>query len=178
MRKRIDRTGQVFGRLTVLQRDESARSKWICRCECGTIKSIYSGDFQKIKSCGCYIKEMMRGPSGESAFTHVWTNYTKQAKSRGLQFKLNKEFFRSMISKDCFYCGAKPSNLSKNQYGNGDLRYNGIDRMDSSVGYLPYNCVPCCAVCNRSKSDMTTSEYVAYLNDLVIHRLRLMGAKV
>lgn len=56
-----DLTGIVCNMLTVLEWDEerSKNSKmnyWICRCECGTIKSIDMGSIVmgKIKSCGCY----------------------------------------------------------------------------------------------------------------------------
>ena len=60
-----DLTGQKFGRLTVLHRDES-RPKghgkpvyWVCQCECGNVKSIYAHSLTtgKTQSCGCLHKE-------------------------------------------------------------------------------------------------------------------------
>lgn len=55
-----DRTGQVFGRLTVLVRDKSRRGYWICDCECGNRKSIRGTSLTKKKkptrSCGCIQK--------------------------------------------------------------------------------------------------------------------------
>lgn len=60
---REDLTGQAFGRLTVLFL-ESASNKgrwWMCRCECGTEKSVrqqYLKDGQ-IQSCGCLQKELL-----------------------------------------------------------------------------------------------------------------------
>jgi hypothetical protein len=39
-----DVTGQRFGLLTVLRRDDcTGRVRWICRCDCGTEKSILAG---------------------------------------------------------------------------------------------------------------------------------------
>ena len=43
--KRIDLTGQIFGDLIVLERDEELsqkkkRSYWRCKCKCGKMKSI------------------------------------------------------------------------------------------------------------------------------------------
>ena len=41
----IDLTGQTFGRLKVLRRDETApgsRIKWICQCKCGNTVSAVS----------------------------------------------------------------------------------------------------------------------------------------
>ena len=44
MSKLIDRTGQRFGKLTVVERDRSRSGKvfWICRCDCGNVKSVES----------------------------------------------------------------------------------------------------------------------------------------
>ena len=60
---RKDLTGQRFNRLTVLQLDtertSKSRSYWICKCDCGTIKSIRSDQLTsgKTKSCGCLNTE-------------------------------------------------------------------------------------------------------------------------
>lgn len=54
MSKRIDLTGQHFGHWTVLEYDKD--SKWKCKCDCGTIKSVNSVSLRKgtSTSCGCY----------------------------------------------------------------------------------------------------------------------------
>lgn len=66
MGKFVDLTGQKFGRLTVIERAEDYvspkgvhRSKWLCECECGTIKVIDSSGLKngKILSCGCYGRQ-------------------------------------------------------------------------------------------------------------------------
>ena len=57
--------GQQFGRLTILERDNSKPkghgepSYWICQCECGNKKSVRGSHLTggKIVSCGCYQKE-------------------------------------------------------------------------------------------------------------------------
>lgn len=59
-----DLTGQKFGRLTVLHRDESkpkGKVYWVCQCECGNIKSVMSQNLIKgmTKSCGCLHKEQL-----------------------------------------------------------------------------------------------------------------------
>lgn len=57
--KRIDLTGQTFGRLTVLElSDEKGSSNerlWKCRCACGEITYASSNKLTtgKKKSCGC-----------------------------------------------------------------------------------------------------------------------------
>ena len=65
MSKLIDLTGQKFGRLTVLHKDNERKtnngSYWICQCECGKIKSIKSSSLRRgeIQSCGCYRTEQV-----------------------------------------------------------------------------------------------------------------------
>lgn len=53
--KWVDITGKVFGKWTVLERDSKDHKKWICKCECGTIKSVdgYSLRTGQTQSCGC-----------------------------------------------------------------------------------------------------------------------------
>lgn len=55
----INEIGKKYGKLSVIERDEhpskSREAKWICRCECGKISSIYGASLRKglSKSCGC-----------------------------------------------------------------------------------------------------------------------------
>ena len=54
-----DVIGKVFGRLTVVRREDKG-PKWICLCSCGkTTKPIRNLDLKlgKVKSCGCYQSE-------------------------------------------------------------------------------------------------------------------------
>lgn len=59
-KKIINLKGQKFGRLIVLSFSymQNHRSYWLCKCDCGNVKNIYSGDFKNghTKSCGCLKK--------------------------------------------------------------------------------------------------------------------------
>lgn len=62
MPKKLDLTGQKFGRLTVIEevgRDIHGNTKWRCKCECGGEIIVYAGNLRKgyTKSCGCLRKE-------------------------------------------------------------------------------------------------------------------------
>ena len=81
--------------------------------------------------------------------------YRRKAASRGIQFELTEEEFFALTSSDCFYCGEKPSRTNKASDRYGHYVYNGVDRVDNSVGYATANCVPCCANCNYKKSAVT-----------------------
>lgn len=68
MGKVKDLSGMRFEKLTVLERDVNKKGNmtyWICRCDCGNIKSIrrdklLSKGRDKTYSCGCHRKENRR----------------------------------------------------------------------------------------------------------------------
>lgn len=53
----IDETGNVYGKLTVIKRDDDwqGHTKWLCQCECGSITSVLGVSLRsgKTLSCGC-----------------------------------------------------------------------------------------------------------------------------
>ena len=55
-----DMTGQRFFRLVVLSRDREDRTKVICLCDCGNVKSIARCSLiqGRTGSCGCYNREL------------------------------------------------------------------------------------------------------------------------
>jgi len=59
--KRLDLTGQRFGKLTVLARAENQGGKtaWLCRCDCGREKAVKTCSLRSghTKSCGCLVGE-------------------------------------------------------------------------------------------------------------------------
>lgn len=50
---------------------------------------------------------------------------------------------------------------------------NGIDRVDSSIGYTIQNSVPCCKICNYAKHNLTLEEFTLWLDRLVEFRTNL-----
>jgi len=78
---------------------------------------------------------------------------TKNAEQRGLSWELSIDQVGMLYKQPCHYCGDIP---------NGKL--NGIDRQDSSIGYIIENCVPCCPTCNYAKWQMAPDEFVWHCN--------------
>lgn len=83
------------------------------------------------------------------------------------EFSLTLEEFKKLTSGLCYYCGAKPSFVSKthNKTTWGNYNYNGIDRKDNSTGYIYENCVTCCFICNRAKNNMVFNDFVNYIKN-------------
>ena len=66
---KLDLTGNVYGRLTVLYEGERRRSpsgairrQWVCKCECGNIVEVTTASLRNghTVSCGCYNKDNQR----------------------------------------------------------------------------------------------------------------------
>lgn len=87
MGKRIDMTGQRFGRLVVLEHvaTEPRRGKWLCQCDCGNKKLISRNELMSghVNSCGCLkMKEPMPIEIGDKC--HYLTLIEKKTKYIGV----------------------------------------------------------------------------------------------
>lgn len=160
-----------FGKLSVVREYCSRRSggrsvrKLECQCDCGKITNPEKGKVLNgiTKSCGCIQVEMRKNlgntrrlPDGVSLKNQVFEVYRKSARVRGYKFSLSKEEFVDIVTKPCIYCGDSLQNELIKDNASGSFKYTGIDRYDNSIGYTIENSVPCCRVCNRIKTNMTT----------------------
>ena len=74
--KLVDRTGQVFGKLTVMKqagRDKLKKVLWRCRCECGQETTVVAGSLVtgNTTSCGCIVPNFKHGGTGKSSY-NTW----------------------------------------------------------------------------------------------------------
>lgn len=97
-----------------------------------------------------------------ASFNALLLKYRLMARHRGLAFELSRDRFAALTSSPCHYCGAPPAQ----QYGHRGrpaYTYNGIDRIDSSLGYVEGNVRPACGTCNRAKSAMSEEHFYAWV---------------
>jgi ribosomal protein S27E len=177
--KRKDLTGTRFNRLVVIGTSESPDGYkgrdtfWRCLCDCGNERIVCGSDLRRghSGSCGCYTREKRSKGLGISSFNELLNRYRGGAKRRNLKFDITPEQFKVIINKDCYYCGKIPNQVSKNRFGHGDYIYNGIDRIDSSIGYTVENCVPCCGTCNVAKMAMSQQEFYSWIERVYNHSI-------
>lgn len=148
--------GQKNHKLTVVglceKRNDVGEILWRCLCECGNYTNIATCHLNTTKSCGCLI--IKRGQEG-----WLMRQYIKHASKIGVNFDLSVEQFNSFLNKNCYYCGDRPKNcinVSKNK----KFIYNGIDRKNTTIGYVLNNCVPCCKLCNFSKRKTQYKDFI------------------
>ena len=170
-RPRINIDGQKFGNLVVLKYsgvDKRRQSLFLCRCDCGkdTIVKGTSLRSGRTKSCGCLRNTTgvtAKLPDGISARNALFCQYKKNAEYRDYEFSLTLEQFSNLTHGECYYCGDSPKSIYKSYRSTGDYIYNGIDRIDNSIGYTIDNCVPCCGICNKMKLTLGVKEFLNHI---------------
>lgn len=168
--ERVNLSGQRFGKVTVLRREGK---QYVCKCDCG--KEFFRSQQQirvgKLKSCGC-IKNL---PDGMPSRNHLFAIMKQGAQRRNYAWELTIEQFASITKKDCFYCGASPRIKSVTRDDVVGYIYNGIDRVDNSLGYIEGNVVPCCKFCNIAKNTYSIDEFKEWAIRLYNHWAGLEG---
>ena len=178
MGKAVEITGQRYGKLVVLGRVGSQPvskatatrpatfvSTWEVKCDCGVVKVLRADDLRskKVKSCGCWKRELLSLPVGMAVKNRVLGWYKQHAQKRSLAWEISKERFGELTAQNCFYCELPPMTEARSYYNTGNFLYNGIDRRDNAQGYIEENVVPCCKVCNRMKMDLSEKDFLAHV---------------
>lgn len=110
-------------------------------------------------------------PYGESNFNSLFGSYIHSSELRDIDFLLTVEQFRFLTKQNCFYCGVEPLQKrgSEKVFKYGFWTYNGIDRLDSKIGYVIDNCVACCSKCNYMKQELGFSEFIGHMKKIIQH---------
>ena len=182
MKKHI---GKVFNHLTVLSIERgpavNGRRKtfFICSCSCGKEKRINASNVitSSTKSCGCQ-RNVGQADRNKEYVERVFTTpvedrlqylYKGGAKRLGRKYELSKERFVELVNGDCHYCGIPPTKIRTNKARKISKPLNGIDRLDSSKGYIEGNVVSCCTNCNVAKLDNTVDDFIVWVNRVYKH---------
>lgn len=153
-----DLTGLEFGWLKVLRHvgfNNGRNTIWRCLCICGKEVEISGRGLVHGRSASCGCAKANEAPRS------VLIRYKKckaVAQNRSLCFELTIDDVARLTNAICHYCGCIPG------------AHNGIDRLDSSTGYTPSNCVPCCWICNRAKGgDLTPEQFREWIRQAYLH---------
>lgn len=159
--------GKRFGKLLVVERTRKNRTTfYTCKCDCGkstttTHSNLSSG---ATKSCGCLVAETRgkeRKPVEEVVSRAILNVYKRNARNRKYKWTLPYDKFIKLINGNCYYCGSGLSNefTWRYKYEVTSLPFNGIDRIDNTIGYTINNCVSCCHTCNSAKGELTFDQF-------------------
>ena len=159
--------GTVFGKWVV--KEHAYGNSYWCECACG----------KRLKIAACTLRDGSRHAcnrcthglaDGEASFNEVYGNYRRNSRKMGREFVLTKDQARQLFLSNCYYCDSKQSSVMQKKRVWSQFIYNGIDRIDNSIGYILSNCLPCCAICNHMKHIMSYEDFLRHINRIAEHR--------
>ena len=187
--KRINLIGKRFGKLVVISLSKEkgvvGQVKWDCKCDCGSLHTVTGESLRsgKSKSCGCWRRQnpnlfKKHKDRKKVLLKKQYSAIIKRHKYRWSQEEIIPfELFCELSYQSCKYCGRLAKNgkkiedylcdhKKKKQLTETVLFINGIDRVDSSMGYVANNVVTCCTFCNRAKNDASENEFLKWVKDI------------
>lgn len=143
--KKLDLSGQIFGRLTVITeggRSSNGRVKWLCVCECGNEKEIDNGSLKKgvSTSCGCYNKELLSlrkvHGAGQTVEYKAWSEIKRRC------FNQKRNGYESYGGRGITVCERWLNSFEKflEDMGLRPSKLHSVDRIDNNLNYEPTNC--------------------------------------
>lgn len=144
-----DYSGQRFGRITVVRyleenEREFVNRRWLCKCDCGTIKQINIANLTSgnIRSCGCLQRERMaklnfKHGKWKTKLFNVWIAMRNRCYQKNTKYYINyggRGVTMCPEWKDDF------NNFEKWALANGYQDGLSIDRIDVNGNYEPSNC--------------------------------------
>lgn len=151
--RKVDITGQKFGKLTAIKKvgSDGHSSLWLCRCECGNEKIVTLPHLrQSTKSCGCLSKEVARlngekSKIGERSRVHgdfgkplygVWAAMKRRCNNP------NSCYYKEYGGRGIRVCADWLEYIPFKEWSLNNGYQNGlsIDRIDSNGNYEPANC--------------------------------------
>jgi hypothetical protein len=125
-----------------------------CCAMCNYMKGCLDKDIfiQRVEHISTYNKfvDGKLYPNAFQNYTPLYSSYMNSAEKKGFIFDISEELFDTITSCPCYMCGK----ISTREH------QNGLDRIDSSIGYIENNVYSCCGNCNYMKSNYTYKIFI------------------
>jgi hypothetical protein len=170
--KSLDLIGHIFGKLKVLYLGPTIKhsNNWICKCECGELRTISTGNLLAGNhiSCGCY-KNNLKGalhPSwqGKGKLNRsYWSIIRCNAERRGIYFDLTIDYIWELFEKQKEKCALTgwPLIIEIKSFQTASL-----DRIDSKLGYIEGNVQWVHKDVNKSKNTFSQEYFLKMCSDI------------
>lgn len=135
-----------------------------CGCDLETLTRGFRKEVQRCEPCYEKLREteFNRPDRNRNYKAEAKTNiellyvrYNIGSKKRNIQFELTIEEFNKLVCSPCYYC---------NVYSEEEVI--GVDRVDSEIGYILDNVVPCCEYCNIMKNDLSLEDFIEHVSKI------------
>lgn len=148
--KVIDLTGQRFGMLTVLERcgtSKDGQKVYLCRCDCGNLKEIRSGNLRggHTNSCGCLASKATARRNRESAVhggcgTRLYGIWIDMRQRCSYEKSINWHLYGGRGISVCDEWNESFEPFRDWALSNGYADGLQLDRIDNDGNYEPDNC--------------------------------------
>jgi hypothetical protein len=175
--------GDVFGKLTVSaepfikKQGKTSRFFTEVKCICGNKKivscsKLRAGNYKHCIDCS-YEERSQKAPRVTQYQQMFKRLVLDRCKKKNIEVSITVDDYTKIIIQDCFYCNDTPrqtNRFANRKYVNTETIFaNGIDRIDSSIGYTLNNCIPCCTSCNYAKHKLTQEEFFEKIKKIYKH---------
>ena len=144
------------------------------KCTCGSICTVRMDSSTLTRSCKKCGQLKRRSTftekTKESLFKRLYHQYKKAAITRKYSFEISFEDFKKLVIENCYYCNEPPANLLKQNHRS--IEYNGLDRVDNTIGYAVSNVVTCCGWCNQMKNKYSTELFLNKIKTIYKNRIK------
>ena len=184
--------GTKWGTLMVIataKQDRFGHKRVIVKCSCGVEKIAHTASLRNGTTVTCgggvhrsaaSLRFCYRPENAEMvARNDLYRRRLYEARRRKISFGLVPAEFFKLSKMPCHFCGAEP-NAVWIRRGNkrldglisilGECKYNGLDRLDCSKGYIRGNVVPCCYYCNIAKGELDEATFLGQVARIFKHR--------
>ena len=170
--------GKRFGRWIVLCRDKKQRKSnmgiyWICKCNCGLIKSVSGISLRKnqSQSCVCLHKELQcsRQRKRKSMYLEIpiyfFSNVVSCANKRNLKIEITiEDIYNQWIKQDkkCYFTGLSIG-FEDEKSEKGRYKHTAsLDRLDSNKDYTKENICLVHKDINALKTNFSVESFIKY----------------
>lgn len=138
------------------------------RCDCGNefiarCTNLRTGRSKSCKNCAWEKRSKTKSIQVTQHQQMFRRLILDRCKKHNIEVSITVDDYTKIINQNCFYCGDAPKETTRfatRKYVNTEPVFaNGVDRIDSSVGYTLNNCIPCCTSCNYAKHQLTQKEF-------------------
>lgn len=143
MGTKVDLRGQRFGRWFVLEETNERKCgsvMWLCKCDCGTVRTVSSNSLRmgKSLSCGCYNRDVTtKHGMGRTRLHGIWGNMRYRCQN---PHAINAERYVDRGIKVCDEWANNFEAFAKWALANGYSDELSLDRIDNNGNYESSNC--------------------------------------
>jgi hypothetical protein len=146
-------------------------TKWDFLCPyCNNTFLAPTTNFTNSKSCYSCRGEVLKSYSEETTLDYLYYVVKGRKSSKEKGFGLTKEVFKKVSKMNCYYCGDPPKMVAGYKEWHPKVLINGLDRIDSSVGYYDNNVVSCCKICNLAKLDNSREDFLKWVKRIATYQ--------